>query len=417
MKNTISFLIVLIMFLSSCVMVGAKNEATYTVGEIVEIGSYPQTQVTDKTLVTTLDGLIPEAEGDFAEQYYSDGTKRRAYDMMSYKDVVYNNEKYRGIRINFYRPFTSTGNMGDEYYTSQDDNGYKENEWYWFKYEPLEWKIFDAENGYALCEKIIDAQALNNLSEYDQYNKVYTTASRQYGYAEKYANTYLTSSLRYWLEHDFTETAFSDSERNSLTKFKFAPGGCDYDLNSAYNPPDSSVTHIALLTYEQAFKETVVVSDGYYSSEADVTKDMFRNSKGSQIATDYAKIQGVGAVYTFWWLATGKGTGTEDVYAVNAFEESGKYIITSQAGICDKGVRPVVCVAGLVETATPIMDSEEKAKTDTKTEGTVAEKSNNSGNGQNNGKKGTGIVVVAVPAVVVGAGIISAVVIRKKKVK
>lgn len=66
-------------------------------------------------------------------------------DWMKYADITLDGEKYRAVRFTAYRPdfigdLASTTNGS---YSMQDDNGYKLNTVYYFKYEPLKWRVLD----------------------------------------------------------------------------------------------------------------------------------------------------------------------------------------------------------------------------------------------------------------------------------
>ncbi|MEE0638303.1 MAG: hypothetical protein UCK33_01010, partial [Acutalibacteraceae bacterium] len=128
---------------------------THQVGDIVEFGSYPQSKVTDSSLVSALNGV---SKTWVSYGYYSSSVQG---DWMKYADFTYNGTKYRAVTFSQYRPYW-TSYSSSSIYTYQDDNGYTPNNVYYFKYEPLKWRVLDPSTGFVLCESIIDSQAYSN---------------------------------------------------------------------------------------------------------------------------------------------------------------------------------------------------------------------------------------------------------------
>lgn len=193
----------------------AIETSKLTNGAIVEFGSYPQSKVTDEALIAALNKL--ELNWQYYE-YYAGTDKDRPYalvdnsaarlDFMKYCDVEYNGEKYRAVLYEKFRPnhtivYPLDDNSGSRYFFSL-------NTVYWYKYEPISWKVLDAENGIACATTALDAQPFNNYyclySSFDYY----TTRD---GHP---ANDYAYCSLRTWLNDDFYNTAFGESEKTEI---------------------------------------------------------------------------------------------------------------------------------------------------------------------------------------------------------
>ena len=145
--------------------------------------------------------------------YYSgtgdwrDGEMQPDEDMMWYKDIPYNGNVYRAVWIKKYRPYctgyTSSSN-------EQQSNGYYTGNVYYFKYEPLKWRVLDPAEGFVMCTTAIDAQAYNNYVLYSYY-EYYGNSAKTY-----YASDWANSNLRYWLNNDFYSTAFSSTEKAQI---------------------------------------------------------------------------------------------------------------------------------------------------------------------------------------------------------
>lgn len=244
-------------------------EKTYKVGDIVEFGSYPQSKVTDSSLVSALNKASKKW---VSYGYYSgDGSNgsMKPGGWMEYADFTYNGTKYRAVTFSQYRPYY-TSYSSSSGYTYQDDNGYTPNNIYYFKYEPLKWRVLDPSTGLVLCENIIDSQAYSNT--------VYSFDPHYWNDAKHthYANDYATSSIRAWLNDDFYNTAFSSSQKASILTSELD----NKAYSTSYSKYDSETTYdkVFLLSYSEMHNTAY----GFSSSSA-------RQAKG----TDYAKCQGL----------------------------------------------------------------------------------------------------------------------------
>ncbi|MCM1365544.1 MAG: hypothetical protein NC122_10555 [Faecalibacterium sp.] len=154
--------------------------ASYKVGDIIRYGNYPQSEVKDSTTLKLLNATNTQWK---SYNYYSgtgswsDG-KMKPSDYMQYRDVDLDSSRYRAVKFTQYRPYC-TGHTHSSSNSYQDDNGYYVNSTYWFKYEPLKWRVLDPSTGLIMCESIIDSQAYQNtiycyssllLSRYNKVN-------------------------------------------------------------------------------------------------------------------------------------------------------------------------------------------------------------------------------------------------------
>ena len=146
------------------------------------VGMYPQTRITDPTLISTLNGQIKStttpqvgiAEGNgwtslglpCKPQGTTEGvTMDRHYTW--YRDLEYNGTKYRAIRFNRYRPKNTTSDFSndetpDSSQYIQYANGYRKATVYWFKWEPIKWNIVNtgSKNSLVYTDKILDVTYL-----------------------------------------------------------------------------------------------------------------------------------------------------------------------------------------------------------------------------------------------------------------
>ena len=294
----------------------------YQKGDIIEFGSYPQSKVTDDSVISELNNILADDVWVSYDYYIGTDTeydgKMTASDYMKYADLELNGEKYRAVRFSQYRP-TVTSDVSSEATSVQDNNGYELNTSYFFKYEPLTWTILDPEEGYVMSNIAIDAQAYENFSYYDPDS--FDSASGPMVYNGKdckyLANDWSKCSLREWLNKDFFNTAFTAEEKAQIGKTYLNntnPFSQKYDCAGTFDK-------IFTISFYDAIN-----SD--YGFDEDGSHTDFARARP---ATDYAKCQGVDAADTtgtlpYWWLRT---TG---FYGAFAFGVSPNGRIVSSGG-------------------------------------------------------------------------------------
>ena len=261
----------------------AKDISSYSVGDTITYGSYPQTKVTDRGLIAKIEAA--GADNSWVDyNYYAgtgksdDGEMKSVEGMMLYKDISYGGNKYRAVKINLYRPIY-TGLVSSADNTHQIDNDYYTENTYYFKYEPLTWRVLDPSEGYVMCDRIIDSQAYQNY-KFDYDCECYN--SRE---CTNYASDWLTSSLRKWLNNDFYYTAFNAEEQSEIGVSRLEnqrKPSCKYDSENSFDK-------IFPISYYDAINSTYGFDSSYFSSE---TRKM--------LGTDYAKCQGLND--DDWWL-------------------------------------------------------------------------------------------------------------------
>ncbi|NLB81260.1 MAG: hypothetical protein GX800_06565 [Clostridiaceae bacterium] len=178
------------------------------------------------------------------------------------------------MKFTSYRP---DGTFGESSASNsyQDENGYYTNTTYWFKYEPLRWRVLDPSSGLVMCESIIDSQAYSNTIYYkpgEYYNNPACTV---------YANDYATSSMRTWLNGPFLQTAFTSSEQSVVKTTAL-----DNSAYPGYPQYNSASTNdkLFLLSYSES-------TNAAYGFSADNWDDDHPARYAQGI--DYAKSQGL----------------------------------------------------------------------------------------------------------------------------
>ncbi len=258
-----------------CTACGKEKPSYSRNDNVIYFGSYPQSEVTDDTIKDALNamaGTLPTEDNSQGWTSYGYYINKVVTNFMWYIDKELNGEKYRGVYFVRYRPIygetdgDTTGNR------VQDINYYYINTVYWFKYEPVKWRVLKEENGKAfiLADLALDSQQF----DYSDGNS---------------GNNYAKSSIRKWLNETFYNTAFNVKEKATIVTTLVDNGVEGTGYTSSDFVCEDTNDKVFLLNYAEA--------NQYF--EKSVDRIMSR--------TDYARCQGAkgGSMATdpcWWWL-------------------------------------------------------------------------------------------------------------------
>ena len=324
MKRTLCILLSLMLAVTGLVGLGVSVSAT-NVGDIILFGNYPQTQVGETTaLKNAANAATWNSYGYYTGNGIYDGNMT-ASDFMKYADFSLNGVKYRAVKFTKYRPnFTNQASIADS--SCQDENGYSPNTTYYFKYEPLKWRVLDPSTCLILCETIIDAQAYQNVVRKSDDGRYLV------GTTSTYANNYASSTIRTWLNNDFYNIAFNGEEKEKI-KNTTINNDAFSSAYSKYNA-ESTTDPIFLLSISEA-----------RNPDYDLLSPSARTAKG----TSYAKCQGLyvnwngNTDFSSWWLRTA-GIDSLGACGVNDDGWFGASYPTSRTQI---GIRPACILSNL----------------------------------------------------------------------
>lgn len=339
MKKFLATILSVILMMTIIPMAYAEESNTYKVGDIIQFGSYPQSKVTDSATITALNSKAPAWDNWTSYGYYSGtgsyGTMKQG-DWMRYVDLKHDGERYRGVKFTQYRPYWT---YDISLYTYQYDNGYSTNTVYWFKFESIDWRVLEPSTGLVMCETIIDSQPYSNTIYYNS-----GVSDSRYAYFndasyKNYASDYETSSIRQWLNNDFYNTAFTDSEKKEISTTTLNNDGYYTSVGTTgYEKLDSNETKdkIFLLSYNEVRNSNF----GFNSSSS--ACDAARFGKGS----DYAQSQGLyvyrnsGSTYNgnSYWFLRSQGFFSDYCCRVSSYGDSGSFSVDGT----DYGVRPAL---------------------------------------------------------------------------
>ena len=182
-------------------------------------------------------------------------------------------------------------------YKFTNGEGIEKEKEYYFKVEPIRWRILSEENGEALivCDSII-----YNLKYQEEYvaegTDYYTTAN---GAPElTYANNYKYSTVRSWMNNDFLNGAFTATQRDMIltTEIDNSVGGTGYESNDYVC--ENTFDKVFVLSYAESINHN-------YGFAEEAVKDLAR----SFVVSDYSRANGalINTVsaeygYGYWWL-------------------------------------------------------------------------------------------------------------------
>ena len=203
MNKTLSLVLavlMVVMLIPAPVFSAAETEPApvgFSVGDTLAFGRYPQSRVTE---AETYNALQNQTKTWRSYAYMASAGVQGDY--MQYCDIDMDGDgtnDYRGVKFTKYRPlFVTHTASADPSESLQDESGYSINTVYYFRYEPVVWRVLDPATGLVTSEAIIDAQAFHNYF-YDGYGDSAHAA---------YSNKWNVSSVRSWLNNGFYNLVF-----------------------------------------------------------------------------------------------------------------------------------------------------------------------------------------------------------------
>ena len=218
----------------------------------INYGSFPQTVVTDEDLISNLDNLSQTNNKGYLE-----------YDGAEYLQVT--------------SKVTSNSNLFHDHSRIYSDTTY------YCKVEPIKWRLLGQHYGYyvLLSEYILDKQVYDDTWDIENINST-----------KIYCNNYEYSFIRQWLNDEFYNSAFSDTEKLGVlnTEVDNSVASTGYDIN--YYHSKDTLDKVYLISYQEIMENSGLSQEG---------------EKLMADSTDYARLNGCNiSDYTNpaaqWWL-------------------------------------------------------------------------------------------------------------------
>ena len=244
----------------------------------VNFGSYPQSHISDATIIEELDKLTE--------------TNSRGY-------YEYNGKEYARYTAWPYQYGQYTDNYGNHYNYMYSDGANVRFDWSgvteYFLVEPIKWRILDENDGefLLLAEYILDAQCY-----YGSGN------DRLIDGETVHPNNYMYSYIREFINNDFINSAFNDKQKAAILTKEIENGAIATGYVENANACANTFDKVFILSYEEA----VLAKYGFANANSRVSK-----------VTDFAKAHNT--VYStdenymdngYWWLRAPNATDVNE---------------------------------------------------------------------------------------------------------
>lgn len=338
-----------------CTTCNELNPVRYTRdGDYIYFGHWPQTLERDENVVAKLNemaGTPPLPRDNNANPYNWESHEGATY--MWQKIVIYNGTKYLGVQMNDYR---ASGVYSLRSYIMK--NGYFTFEVYWFKYEPIKWRILTTSGNSAF---IMSDIALDSFSiQPDRYQGFY---NEEYGVFRTdqngnmdgtYANNWEYSFIRSWLNETFYNEVFNGLQKEIIKTMKLdnsarSSNPNDYPKYYGYgeNAGKNKFADQCKDTDDKIFLLSLrdITTTAYGFNKDVLAEDPARNLQ----ATDFAKLHGApmntnDKKYVTWYTRSPSPANGNQGYATFVLDRHAKGAIDSIDLVPDGGVVPALWI-------------------------------------------------------------------------
>ena len=336
-----------------CTTCNGLNPVRYTRdGNYIYFGYWPQTREKDENVIAELNAIAgtPPLPRDKANPYNWESHEGATY--MWQKIVIHNGTKYLGVQMNDYR-------ANGVYSLRRDimDNGYFTFKVYWFKYEPIKWRILTTSNNSAF---IMSDIALDFFSmQPDRKDEIRDGLLASYNNSTGvpdgiYANNWEYSFIRSWLNKTFYNEVFNDLQKKIIktTRLDNSARSCnpnDYPKYYGYgeNAGKNKYADQCKDTDDKIFLLSLrdVTTTAYGFNKDVLAEDPARNLK----ASDFAKFHGVSMGntqkdYVTWYTRSPSLAVGNQGYTTFVLYRDNKGVISSPNLVAEGGVVPALWI-------------------------------------------------------------------------
>ena len=337
-----------------CTTCQGINPVRYTrEGDYIHFGYWPQTREKDENVIAELNAIAgtPPLPRDKENPYNWESHEGTTY--MWQKIVIYNGTKYLGVQMNDYR---ASGVYALRSYIMK--NGYFTFEVYWFKYEPIKWRILttSGNSAYIMSDIALDSFSIQPNRYQGFYNEKYGVfRTDQNGNMDgTYANNWEYCFLRGWLNDTFYKEVFNDLQKEiiqttHLDNTARSSNPNEYPKYYGYgeNAGKNKFADQCKDTDDKIFLPSLRdITTTAYGFKKDVrAEDSARNLQ----ATDFAKLHGApmntnDKKYVTWYTRSPAPANGNQGYATFVLDRHAKGAIDSIDLTPDGGVVPALWI-------------------------------------------------------------------------
>ena len=337
-----------------CTTCNGLNPVKYTRdGNYIYFGYWPQTCERDENVVAKLNEIA--GTPPFPRDNKGNPDNWESHEGTTYmwqKIVIYNGTKYLGVQMNEYR-----ASGIDALYDKITKNGYYRLNVYWFKYEPIKWRILttSGNSAFIMSDIALDFFSMQPDRKSENRDGLYATYNNSTGVPDgTYANNWEYSFIRRWLNETFYNEVFNDLQKEIIqtTRLDNTARSCNpneypkyygYAENAGKNKyadqckdTDDKIFLLSLrdvTTTEYGFKKDVLAEDSA------------RNLK----ASDFAKFHGVSMGntqkdYVTWYTRSPSLANGNQGYSTFVLYRDKKGVIDSLDLVAEGGVVPALWI-------------------------------------------------------------------------
>ena len=337
-----------------CTTCEGLNPVKYTrEGDYIYFGYWPQTLERDENVVAKLNEIAgkPPLPRDKENPYNWESHEGTTY--MWQKIVIYNGTKYLGVQMNDYR-----ANGIYALYDKITDNGYYKLNVYWFKYEPIKWRILTTgeNSAYIMSDIALDFFSMQPDRKSENRDGLLADYNNSAGVPDgTYANNWEYCFLRGWLNDTFYKEVFNDLQKEIIKTThldntarssnpneypKYYGYGEKAGKNKFADQCKDTDDKIFLLSLRD------VTTTAYGFNKNVLAEDPARNLQ----ASDFAKLHGApmntnDKKYVTWYTRSPSPANGNQGYATFVLDRHAKGVIDSIELVPDGGVVPALWIA------------------------------------------------------------------------
>ena len=336
-----------------CTTCNECNPVKYTRdGDNIYFGYWPQTLERDETVIAKLNEMAgtPPLPRDKENPYNWENHEGTTY--MWQKIVIYNGTKYLGVQMNDYR---ASGVYSLRSYIMK--NGYFTFEVYWFKYEPIKWRILttSGNSAFIMSDIALDSFSIQPNRKSEMRDDLFAEYNNSTGVPDgTYANNWEYCFLRGWLNETFYNEVFNGLQKEIIKTMKLdnsarSSNPNDYPKYYGYgeNAGKNKFADQCKDTDDKIFLLSLrdITTTAYGFNKDVLAKDPARNLQ----ATDFAKLHGApmntnDKKYVTWYTRSPSPANGNQGYATFVLDRHAKGAIDSIDLVPDGGVVPALWI-------------------------------------------------------------------------
>ena len=336
-----------------CTTCGGLNPVRYTRdGDYIYFGYWPQTLERDENVIAKLNEIAgkPPLPRDKTNPDNWESHEGATY--MWQKIVIYNGTKYLGVQMNDYR---ANGIYG--LYDVITDNGYYRLNVYWFKYEPIKWRILTtSENSaFIMSDIALDSFSIQPDRKSENRDGLLAEYNNSTGVPDgTYANNWEYCFLRGWLNETFYNEVFNNLQKEIIKTMKLDnsarssnpneyPKYYGYGENAGKNKFADQCKDTDDKIFLLSLRDVTTTAYGFKKDV--LAEDSARNLQ----ASDFAKLHGApmntnDKKYVTWYTRSPAPANGNQGYATFVLDRHAKGAIDSIDLVPDGGVVPALWI-------------------------------------------------------------------------